>query len=473
MLNPNVVSDFIYLSSISPERHAVDTASIRRTLLDKGVNFEGRSLPVSLKPNLIDAGEAHALAADLALVRQALNKLIDGLRRELSSGQAGRLCAFFVDYEQWFPLIASEVRRLDPIMLMRFDTVREAHGDLRAVEPNACCPGGVIQSARVRAAWLQTSLAQRYASTFKIEENAIDDEFGFAKFALSLAKGYPQKNVAVCNYQDVYRFELDALVEASKVIRRNFDRDAGQIVFCDIREVSVRDGTSYARDVPVGIIYNKIDATMITDGDREIAGWQESCRSQSCDFLNSLGSVYIGESKSAFAAIMDESIQELIRLDATEISAIKRRIPVTISIPMLEQSGLADNVVADRHDYVLKPNYESRGVGVLVGRYANETTWRQALEAYGNSGGVVQKAIDIETRLVREASNHAGALMNQVEFFGVDVFFFGSNFAGVVGRSHTDPVINVGNGGSEIPTLMVSDYRDAGLSFQHALSDIT
>ena len=80
MLNPNVVSDFIYLSSISPERHAVDTASIRRTLLDKGVNFEGRSLPVSLKPNLIDAGEAHALAADLALVRQALNKLIDGLR---------------------------------------------------------------------------------------------------------------------------------------------------------------------------------------------------------------------------------------------------------------------------------------------------------------------------------------------------------------------------------------------------------
>lgn len=458
MLNPNIVSDIIYLRSINPELFAADTASIRRTLLDKGVNFEGRALPVSLKPNLIDVREAHDLAADLALVRRALNKLIDGLRRELATGSAGRLSAFFADYQQWFPIIASEVRRLDPIMLMRFDTVRKAHGSFLAVEPNACCPGGVIHSARVRTAWLQTALGQRYASTFEIKETEIDDEYGFAKFVLSLAKQYPAKNVAACNYNDIYQFELEALVEAGNVVNQNFDPDAGQIVFCDIRELSVRDGLTYARDVPVGIIYNKIDATMIKDDDPEIVGWQESCRSQSCDFLNSLGAIYIAESKSAFAALMDESIQDLINLDVTEIAAIKRRVPVTTSIPMLEQSGLSSNVVTNRHDYVLKPNYESRGIGVLVGRHTNEATWIQALKAYGISGGVAQEAIDIETRLVREASTETGDLINQVEFFGADVFFFGEDFAGVVGRSHTDPIINVGNGGREIPTLVVSGY---------------
>ncbi|MGN9493345.1 hypothetical protein ACTMP8_24640, partial [Escherichia coli] len=91
MLNPNIVSDVIYLGAITPKLFATDTAYIRRALHDKGVNFEGRTLPVSLKPNLIDAGVAHDLAADLALVRRALNKLIDSLRRELITGKASRL----------------------------------------------------------------------------------------------------------------------------------------------------------------------------------------------------------------------------------------------------------------------------------------------------------------------------------------------------------------------------------------------
>jgi hypothetical protein len=467
MLNPNAVSDIIYENSISSERFAADTASIRRTLLDKGVDFEGRALPVSLKPNLIHAGEARRLAADLGLVRRGLNKLIEGLIRELSNGRGGALSTFFADYQQWFPIIASEVRRLDPIMLMRFDTVREAHGSFLAVEPNTCCPGGVIHSARVRAAWLQTTLAKQYTSTFKIEQGATDDEYGFVKFILALAKQYPAKNVALCNYKDVYQFELEALVEAGDVVQRNFDRDAGRIVLCDIRELSVRDGQTFARDVPVGIIYNKFDATMIQDGDPEIAGWQETCRTQSCDLLNSLGAIYIAESKSAFAALTDECVQGLVKLDDSEIAAIKRRVPATTSVPMLEQSGLASIVVSNRHDYVLKPNYESRGVGVLVGRHTNEATWIEALKAYGLSGGVVQQAIDIETRLVREASTETSGLMSHVEFFGADVFFFGADFAGIVGRSHRDPIINVGNGGREVPTLVVSGYRNSRLGLHH------
>lgn len=473
MLNPNIVSDVIYLGAITPKLFATDTAYIRRALHDKGVNFEGRTLPVSLKPNLIDAGVAHDLAADLALVRRALNKLIDSLRRELITGKASRLSAFFADYQQWFSIIVSEVRHLDPIMLMRFDTVRKAHGPFLAVEPNTCCPGGVIHSARVRRAWLQTTMGQQYASTFEIEETAIDDEYGFAKFLLSLAKQYPAKNVAVCNYNDVYKFELEALVEAGNVVKQNFDSDVGQIVFCDIRELSVLDGITYARDVPVGIVYNKIDATMIQNGDPEIAGWQESCRSPSCDFLNSLGAIYIAESKSAFAALMDESLQNLINLDAMEIAAIKRRVPATISIPTLEQDDLSRTIITNRHDYVLKPNYESRGVGVLVGRYTNEATWIQALKSYGLSGGVAQEVIDTETRLVLEAPTETSGLRSQVEFFGADVFFFGVAFAGIVGRSHTDPVINVGNGGREIPTLIVSGYRKAVLDLSNSNSEPT
>jgi len=471
MLNPNIVSDVIYHNSINAQLLAADTDIVKHALSDKGVTFEGRALPISLKPNLIDATEAHQLATDLALIRQALNKLIRGLRLELSTGKAGRLSSFFVDYEQWFPIIASEVRRLDPIMLMRFDTVRKAHGSLLAVEPNACCPGGVIHSARVRRAWLQTTLGQRYASIFKIDETSIDDEYGFAKFALSLAKQYANANVAVCNYNGVYQFELEAIADASNIIRRTSDPSAGKIVFCDIRDLSVRNGQTYAKDVPVGVVYNKIDATMIMESDSDIEGWVESARSHSCDFLNSLGAIYIAESKSAFAAVMDESIQYLIHLNAREITAIKRRIPMTISIPMLEQRHLSREIVINRHNYVLKPNYESRGVGVLVGRHTDAATWFKALETYRVSGGVAQESIDIETRVVREVCTQTGNLTNHVEFFGADVFFFGPNFAGIVGRSHTNPIINVGNGGREIPTLLISGYLKTAIELQNTYQD--
>ena len=473
MLNPNLVSDLIYHSSINTQLFAADTASVRQALRNKGVDFEGRALPVSLKPNLIDVSAAYELATDLALVRQALNKLIDGLRSELVTEKVGRLSAFFADYQQWFSIIASEVRRLDPIMLMRFDTVRRTYGSHLAVEPNACCPGGVIHPARVRKAWLQTTLGQRYASTFEIKEMPIDDEYGFAKFILSLAKRYPARNVAVCNYNGTYNFELAALVEAGHVVKRDLDLNAGQIIFCDIRELSIRDGLTYAKDVPVGLIYNKIDATMIRAGDPEISDWHESSRSKHCDFLNSLGAMYIGESKSAFAALMDESIQNLIGLEAPEINAIKRRIPATVSIPTLKKSDMLGDVVTNRHNYVLKPNYESRGVGVLLGRQTDHASWTRALAAYDTSGGVAQEAIDIETRLVREASTETDELIDQIEFFGTDVFFFGSNFAGVVGRSHTDPIINVGNGGRELPTLVVSGYLNTMLDVRNPPSDAT
>jgi hypothetical protein len=43
------------------------------------------------------------------------------------------------------------------------------------------------------------------------------------------------------------------------------------------------------------------------------------------------------------------------------------------------------------------------------------------------------------------------------EFYGADWFFYGDTFSGCVSRAHVNKVFNVGNGGCEVPTIVLDD----------------
>lgn len=444
-----IVSDSGNASLLSQAEEAV-----RAHMLARGVDFEGRDLPMSLRPLLIGEDNVLDTGRALGLVRRSIGRIIALTRRDIRQGADTILTRFFSGYETWFDLIGAEVRHLDDIMLMRFDTALDAQRGWLAMEPNAACPGGVIHCAYLRAGWQSSDLGRTVSGGAPVVSRAIDDPSGFVRFLESVIDapdGDP--HAVICNYDGTYTNELDSLVR-----RAELDRAEGRgkltISTADIRELESHNGQTWLNGRRVDLIYNKLDPLEIDPNDPETAAWRAASRSARCEFLNSFGAFYIGEAKSVFAALHDPEISEYIGLTAAERDAIQISTLPTFRVKDQDLGVAMAGLVEDRANWVLKEDATTRGIGVVLGEAEGVDSWAALLQDYALRNGVLQRAVNTPTR---QSCDDGGR-----EFYGADWFFFGSSFAGCVSRAHVNKVFNVGNGGREVPVLVCDDTAFGG-----------
>ncbi|WP_299546832.1 hypothetical protein [uncultured Tateyamaria sp.] len=420
--------------------------SIRAYMADRGIDFEGRALPMSLRPLVMDEGQVAATAQNLRLVRAGINRIIVRTRADIRSNADTVLTRFFGGYSKWFDLIAAEERRLPDVMLMRFDTAFDRETGWQAMEPNAACPGGVIHCAYLRAAWQDSDLGAGLTEAVPIVERAIDDASGFVRFLEGVIKAPDgDRHAVICNYDGTYTNELDSLVRRAAI-----DRAAGQgaltISTADIRALEQVGDEIHLNGRRVDLIYNKLDPLEIDPQDPDTTAWRAASHSKHCTFLNSFGAMYIGEAKSMFAALSDPAIAAHAGLTVEERAAVETCVLSTRRVRDLAPA-LRAKAVADRAAWVLKEDATTRGIGVELGDAHGADDWAALLADYAPRNGVIQRAVATPRRA---RSGNAGE-----EFFGADWFFFGDSFAGCVSRAHVNKVFNVGNGGCEVPVLVV------------------
>ncbi len=422
-----------------------------------GVTFEGQKLPVSVIPTMINHDEVISAYQDMKAIRDCLNRLCSQIRQDAAAGKSSCLTEFFDDFTTWYWLMGQERRSLEDTMLMRYDMALSKPGRLVAMETNAACPGGVISCAHVKAAWNKTGFGTGVMQNIESVAFPVDDIFGFLKFVFSLAQSKGTPNVAICNYNGVYTNELEILVRFAEELSELHPHEYGNsnLVMCDITDIKEVHGVITAKNLPVSIIYNKIDATMIDGANENIRGWMAAARSETCDFLNSLSAMYVAEAKSAMAALHVEEITTYLNVSDSELQSIKRRLPVTQRVKDIEAYLLSGEVIKLRSNFVLKENYESRGVGILLGSNLDAKTWANHVRSYAQKSGVVQDMVIIPTRSKIGGFEQAKQPEADIEFFGVDMFLFGNEPGGLVGRSHHSSVFNVGSGGMEVPTFSV------------------
>ena len=428
--------------------------SIRNYMANYGIDFEERTLPMSLRPLVMNEAEVTATAKDLQLVRRAINRIIAQTRRDLSNEADTILTRFFSGYRKWFELIAKEERQLPDVMLMRFDTTLDPKFGWQAMEPNTACPGGVIHCAYLRAAWQNSGLGVSLTIKIPIIERAIDDPSGFVRFLNGLIKTPDGDcHAVICNFNGTYTNELDSLVR-----RAHADRKSGrhnlEISTADIRELEVIGDEIHFNGRRVNLIYNKLDPLEIDPHDPEIAAWISASQSSKCTFLNSFGAMYIGEAKSMFAALADPAIAEHANLTVREAAAVTSIVLPTYRVRDLTSERFTE-AVTGRVAWVLKEDASTRGIGVELGDAHHADRWDKLLKDYFPRNGVIQRAVATPRR---STPGNKGE-----EFFGADWFFFGDTFSGCVSRAHESKVFNVGNGGCEVPVIVVrnSAYAEA------------
>jgi len=432
---------------------------IADNLARHGITFEGRELPVSLMPTVVLAEDAANLERSGACVRNVLDRALDLFVEEHRQGKLdGPMHRFFTPYYKFWDLISSEQRQLDHIQLMRYDAVSGAQGKWSFMETNTGCPGGVIHCARIRDAWMATPFGEEVCAGEDIAEFAVDRPEGFVTFLAAKATEIDSDNpnIAILNSHGVHTNELESLRRCHAELREQGVLPAGELLLGDIRDISVEGDRGYLQGKPIALIYNKLPARLIDPSNPELRGWIDASMCGRTEFLNSWGATFLTEAKRALALVSDPEWNTFLELTDEEIAIIQESVPYTRLVEDAAAAGEGHTslLTGAKNSLVLKADLLTRGSGVYIGDGTSKNDWAKAVEDTRAKHGVLQVKCDLPTRQALGVLDSTGA--GASEYFGVDAFFFGSQFAGLVSRSHTNQVFNVGNGGKESPVLIVN-----------------
>ena len=163
--------------------------------------------------------------------------------------------------------------------------------------------------------------------------------------------------------------------------------------------------------------------------------------------------------KTSLAVLSDERNQFLF--SGNELQAINDHIPWTRTVEERKTFhrerpvDLIPYIGQYKDQFVLKPNDEYGGKGIVLGWLTEQSDWEGAVAAALKSVFVVQERVEIPWELYPSLVNgrvHLGNRMLDTAPFA----YYGEYMDGCLTRLGTDPLLNVtAGGGSTVPSFVV------------------
>jgi hypothetical protein len=170
----------------------------------------------------------------------------------------------------------------------------------------------------------------------------------------------------------------------------------------------------------------------------------------------------IPHKKAFFAVLTDETNEGLF--DAEERALIARHVPWTRLLQErrtrkdAEVLDLVDYVRRHRDRFVIKPNDEYGGTGVLLGWEADEPAWERALaHAVGHpeEAWIAQERIDVRRETFPVYRVGGGVTFDDM-LVDMAPYLFRGRFSGFLTRLSATGLANVTSGGGQVPVFRVS-----------------
>jgi hypothetical protein len=224
---------------------------------------------------------------------------------------------------------------------------------------------------------------------------------------------------------------------------------------CDAAALHVRRGAVVADGLHVDLAYNKLDQLELI-ADPACVSYLDAGADGTICFLSSLMAQCVLEDKAVLAVVSDPVFAD--RFSAEHQATIDAHVPwsrvVESGRTTAEDGSVIDlpaYVADNRQKLVLKRRNLTRGEGVLVGPFTDESPWSGALaEAVRTGEWVVQQYIPLPvTNLVTGDPPQVRPMM-----YEVDTYLFDGEFAGFLCRASSDPVVNVGRVGTMVPVIV-------------------
>jgi uncharacterized circularly permuted ATP-grasp superfamily protein len=113
-------------------------------------------------------------------------------------------------------------------------------------------------------------------------------------------------------------------------------------------------------------------------------------------------------------------------------------------------------ILANRERFVLKPNDDYGGKGIVLGWTVDAAGWQAAVQKAMIEPYIVQERVNLPSEVF--PSMHDGRLHLIERMLDTDPFICFDSMAGCLTRISTEPLLNVtAGGGSTVPTFVIED----------------
>lgn len=424
-------------------------AQLEDQLRRRGLFFGDRPLCSVLRPRLLTAQQYDFLQRRVAPLLRAFDRIY----RAALEDAAFRAQFGLLDWEE--ELIRDDPGFADPSPVSRLDTffVHERAG-LRCTEYNAETPAAAAYGDVLAEVFYGLPVMRRFLRRYTVRPLPARHHVLHALIAAyqewSGRRTLPR--IAILDWREVPTY-------SEFVISAEYFRSQGlDCVIADPREVEYRNGRLHAGDGPVDLIYKRVLITELV----ERGGLQHPVVQAVRDGVVCMVNPFrckILHKKASLAVLSDDRNAQLFSAD--EQAAIDAHIPWTRVVAERhsrfhgEEIDLLPYLAAHRERFVLKPNDEYGGAGIVLGWEATDTEWQAALKAALAQPFIVQERIALPTEsypsLVDGRVVFAERILDTAPFV-----FHGAYMDGCLTRLSTASLVNVtAGGGSSLATFVV------------------
>ena len=438
-----------YHALLTDELAGETQAQLDDQLRRRGLFFGERPLCTVLRPRFLTAAQSSFLQRRVGVLLGAF-------------GTAYRAALAQPDFRAQFRLFDWEERLIgadpgiaQPSPVSRLDAffVHE-RGGLRFTEYNAETPAAASYNDVLAEVFLGLPVMREFLRRFEVRPQPARQNVMHALEAAyrEWSGRRDRPKVAIVDWREVPTF-------SEFVISAEYFRSQGlDCVIADPREVEYRGGRLYAEGMPVDVIYKRVLISELIDRGGMDHPIVRAVLDGAVCMVNPFRCKILHK-KASLAVLSDERNARLF--SAAEREAIDAHIPWTRVVEERTTThggrtvDLLPYIAEHRHDFVLKPNDEYGGTGIVLGWEASDEAWSGALAAARAEPYVVQERVALPVEPYPSMAE--GKVRFDERILDTAPFIFhGAYMDGCLTRLSTASLVNVtAGGGSSLATFVV------------------
>ena len=440
-----------YHSLLTDELGQETQQRLNDQLRARGLTFGERLLISVLRPRFLAPEQYRFLQDRTHVLLRAFGKVYERAMQD----NAFRAQLALFDWEE--ELIAADPGFREASPLSRLDAffVHE-RGGLRFTEYNAETPAGASYNDVLAEATIGLPIMREFTKQFDLRMTPSRHNVMHALLdAYRQFTGQSNINPHICilDWEEVPTF-------SEFVLTRDYLHSQGlQCIITDPRNVEYRNGKLTADGVQIDLIYKRVLINELIERGGLDHPVVRAVRDRAVCMVNPFRCKLLHK-KLSLAMLSDEHHHDMFT--AEEISAIEQHIPFTRRVTEMRTRFHGDDVdlmqfVAENRDrFVLKPNDEYGGKGIVLGWEVSDEEWAAALSQAAAEPFIVQERIQLPSEpypVLVDGRVHIETRIEDTAPF----IFYGQYMDGLMSRLSTESLVNVtAGGGSSVATFIVS-----------------
>ena len=419
--------------------------SLKERMLARRLAYGERPIGVALRPHLLTRAQYDALAYASATLASAFEKIIAALVAE------PRLMDLVGMRERERSLALVNPGFQISTVTTRLDAFLDGE-QLKFVEYNAENPSSLGDQSGLNEVLFEVGAMAQLATNYRLRQ--FDPPRAFLNTALEIFRQWSgterAPRVAIIDWANLpTRHEF--------ILLRNYFVGQGvPTIICTPDELEYSRGTLRCGDFSIDLVYKRVIIHELLSRYDETHPLMRAYVDGRVCLINPFR-CKIAHKKAAFEFLTDDAYAGWF--DAREHEVIRRTVPWTRVFRERhtcyrgESIELVEYVRRRRAQFILKPNDDYGGHGILLGKYATEAAWDEMISRALDNDYIVQETIELRTEEFPVFDDERWAL--QPMYVDTNPFLFNGRVEGALVRLSDSPIVNVTSGGGETGLMVI------------------